>query len=39
MNAVRSEPYNNDADEYLALEAFLTKRAQGLPIETPGVRR
>ena len=39
MNAVRSEPYSNDADEYLALEAFLTKKAQGLAIETPGVRR
>lgn len=39
MEAIRSEPFAYGSDEYLALETFLAVRGQGLPIETPGVRR
>ena len=35
----RAEPYPYGAQEYVNLELFLAWRAQGLPIETPGVRR
>lgn len=37
--AVRAEPYPYGAPEYVNLELYLAWRAQGLPIETPGVRR
>jgi sulfur-oxidizing protein SoxA len=37
--AVRAEPYPYGAQEYVNLELYLAWRAQGLPIETPGVRR
>ncbi len=37
--AVRAEPYPYGAQEYVNLELFLAWRAQGLPIESPGVRR
>jgi sulfur-oxidizing protein SoxA len=37
--AVRAEPYPYGAQAYVNLELFLAWRAQGLPIETPGVRR
>lgn len=36
---VRAEPYPLGADEYVALELFVAARGQGLPIETPSVRR
>ena len=36
---VRAEPYPLGSDEYLAVELYLAKRAEGLKIETPGVRR
>lgn len=36
---VRAEMLPQGADEYLALELYLAWRGQGLPIETPGVRR
>lgn len=38
MTAVRAEPYAYGASELLDLEAYLAKRAAGMPIETPGVR-
>lgn len=36
---VRAELLEHGAPEYLALELYLAWRAEGLPIETPGVRR
>ena len=36
---VRAEPPASGAPELLALELYLAWRAQGLPIETPAVRR
>ncbi len=39
MEAVRAEPYDYGSDAYLALETYLVLRGQGLPVETPGVRR
>lgn len=36
---VRAEPYPYGAQEYVNLELYLAWRAQGLPMETPGVRR
>ena len=36
---VRAEPFAPGSDEYLALELYLAWRANGLSIETPGVRR
>jgi sulfur-oxidizing protein SoxA len=36
---VRAEPYAYGAQEHVNLELFLAWRAQGLPVETPGVRR
>jgi len=38
MIGMRVEPYAYDAPEYLALEAFLMKRAQGLIDDAPAVR-
>ena len=35
---VRAEPYPYSAPEYLALEAYLMKRAAGMKLESPGVR-
>ena len=35
---VRAEPWAPDAPEWLALESWLSVRAAGLPMETPGVR-
>jgi sulfur-oxidizing protein SoxA len=37
--AVRAEPYPAGSQEYVDLELFERWRGQGLPIETPGVRR
>ena len=36
---VRAEPYRLGSDIYTAVELYLAKRAEGLPVETPGVRR
>lgn len=34
----RAEPYAADSAELLALESYLARRAEGLVVETPGVR-
>jgi L-cysteine S-thiosulfotransferase len=39
FQGVRAEPPASGAPELLALELYLAWRAQGLPIETPAVRR
>lgn len=39
MTQIRAEPYAFGSDEYLALEAYLAVRGEGLLIEAPGVRR
>lgn len=39
LSGLRAEMLPYGAPEYLDLELFLAWRAQGLPIETPGVRR
>lgn len=38
MIGVRAEPFPYGATELIALELYLMQRAEGLPIETPGVR-
>jgi sulfur-oxidizing protein SoxA len=38
VTGVRAEPWAADAPQWLALEAYLAKRASGLPVETPAVR-
>lgn len=35
---VRAEPYPYSAPEYVALELYLARRAQGMKVESPGVR-
>ena len=39
LSGIRAEMLPYGSQEYLDLELFLGWRAQGLPIETPGVRR
>ncbi len=39
FQGVRAEPYPSGAPELVALELYLAWRGQGLPIETPAVRR
>jgi len=39
LSGIRAEMLPYGAPEYLDLELYLAWRAQGLPIETPGVRR
>ena len=39
LSGIRAEMLPYGSPEYLDLELFLAWRAQGLPIETPGVRR
>lgn len=39
FQGVRAEPFASGAPELVALELFLAWRAQGLPVETPAVRR
>jgi sulfur-oxidizing protein SoxA len=39
FQGVRAEPFPSGAPELLALELYLAWRAEGLPIETPAVRR
>lgn len=38
MTGVRAEPFAYDATELAELEAYLAKRAAGMPIDAPGVR-
>ncbi len=38
LTGVRAEPYAFGSKELLELELFLTWRARGMPIESPGVR-
>jgi sulfur-oxidizing protein SoxA len=38
MAGVRAEPYAFDSPEHVDLEVYLTWRARGLLVETPGVR-
>jgi L-cysteine S-thiosulfotransferase len=38
MTAVRAEPFAFGATELVDLEAYLAKRAAGMPLESPGVR-
>jgi sulfur-oxidizing protein SoxA len=38
MTGVRAEPFPYGADELVELELYLSSRAAGLPVETPGVR-
>lgn len=38
MAGVRAEPYAPGSPEHVELELYLTWRARGLPVETPGVR-
>lgn len=38
MTAVRAEPYAFGAAELTALEAYLARRAAGMPVESPAVR-
>ncbi len=39
LSGIRAEMLPYGSQEYLDIELFLAWRAQGLPIETPGVRR
>jgi sulfur-oxidizing protein SoxA len=39
FQGVRAEPFISGSQELVALELFLAWRAEGLPIETPAVRR
>lgn len=39
FQGVRAEPFAGGAPEFVALELYLGWREQGLPIETPAVRR
>ncbi|MCA8899756.1 MAG: sulfur oxidation c-type cytochrome SoxA [Hyphomonas sp.] len=36
---IRAEPLPYGSDTYTAVELYLAKRAEGLPMESPGVRR
>jgi sulfur-oxidizing protein SoxA len=36
---LRAEPYPVGSPEYIDLEVYMTARGNGLPIETPGIRR
>lgn len=38
MVGVRAEPFLYGADEFVALELYLKRRAEGMPMETPAVR-
>jgi sulfur-oxidizing protein SoxA len=38
MIGVRAEPFGPGSPEFIDLELYLMSRAEGLPIETPGVR-
>lgn len=36
---LRARPYPPGSEEFIALEVYTTARGNGLPIETPGIRR
>jgi len=38
MSGVRAQAYPYGAQEFIDLEVFLSHRARGMPVETPGVR-
>lgn len=38
-SGIRAEPLDYGSDIYTAVELYLAKRAEGLPVETPAVRR
>ncbi len=38
MVGVRAKPFDYSAQELIALELYLNRRAAGMPLETPGVR-
>ncbi|MDO8280752.1 MAG: sulfur oxidation c-type cytochrome SoxA [Burkholderiaceae bacterium] len=38
MSGVRAQPYDFNAEELLALEAYLMQRAQGMAMDAPAVR-
>lgn len=38
MKNIRAEPFKRGSDEFVALEAYLAVRGEGLGIETPAVR-
>jgi sulfur-oxidizing protein SoxA len=38
MSGVRGEAFPFGAPEFVDLEAYLAARAEGMPVETPGVR-
>lgn len=39
FQGVRAEPFTSGSPEFVVLELYLASRAQGLPIETPAIRR
>jgi L-cysteine S-thiosulfotransferase len=39
MKDVRAEPYKPLSDEFMALEAYVATRGEGLQVETPSVRQ
>jgi sulfur-oxidizing protein SoxA len=38
-SGIRAEPLESGSETYTAVELYLAKRAEGLPMESPGVRR
>lgn len=38
MTGVRAEPFAYGSSEFIALELFLRQRAEGMPMDAPGVR-
>lgn len=38
LSAVRAEPFDEGAPQWVALEAMLMRRAAGMPLDAPGVR-
>lgn len=38
-SGIRAQPLDYGSETYMAVELYLAKRAEGLPIESPGVRR
>lgn len=38
MKNIRAKPYKRGSDEFIALEAYLATRSNGLSVETPAIR-
>ena len=38
-SGIRAEPLNYGSETYMAVELYLAKRSEGLPMESPGMRR